>query len=228
MIYVLWPTVRPLIARDMACKWVERSYYREGVQYCFGVEQSAGHMDAFPAIKRSTVKSIKSPHHGCCHAVTVLSTQLQCYDSDIVVLASDDFEAPLGWDDHLREQYKKAGFEALIVNDGYPVDNTIVPMPVVSGWLLKEMNGIIYNPAYRHMYSDNEFYDVITEMKVKKSLRDSKEYRFKHLHWTADGRLHDHHDSQNYEHVESDKLTYNARRLFALDGRLKLPEGWSA
>ena len=47
----------------------------------------------------------------------------------------------------------------IIFNDGNPDRyKAIITIPILTGRLLKKLNGIVYHPAYKHNWADQEFY----------------------------------------------------------------------
>lgn len=230
LIIVLWPTCRPDAALARAKEWESRAVGACRVAFVFGANDD---ISSYPgelcqpigrAIARvaptGTVK-------GVTHSATILSRSARlANDNDIVVLASDDYEAPQAWDQHLVDQLDDHD-GSVIVNDGYKSETNIIPIPVMSGATLRRLNGIIYHPAYHHMFCDQELYDIVAGMGAYKNLRGTAAPIFHHRHWTFNGRDRDHHDMRNTEWWNEDKATYERRRTLPLAEKLKLPEGWT-
>ncbi len=128
---------------------------------------------------------------------TRLSRYAKVYlNRDIFVLASDDFDVQQGWDDHLIEQFD--GFDgALIVKDGYKPKTNIIPIPIMHRKMMERLNWIIYHPAYRHFFSDQELYYIVQELGNVKELRGTDTHLFSHKHWTFGGRQKDEFDIRN-------------------------------
>lgn len=229
MIFILWPTCRPAVALKRAAQWLERALDKNGVTLMFGVN----HIDHMTALNIGFPQCIIGGHvhilihQECRPGATATATKMSAElsqmawfnDRDIVVLASDDFEAPEKWDEHLRTQVNDG---ALIVNDGYKPFTNIVPMPVVSGAALKRLNGILYHPVYHHFFSDQELFDVVTELGIIRDLRGTDAPVFHHRHWSFGGRDRDHYDERNNTHWAEDKATYELRKTWPVERKLTL------
>lgn len=237
MIIVLWPTVRPSTAYANAKKWMASATTPRQVEFWFGVNSDADKAALMQAeintgmldSRYSQCYLYKNARQGVTYTATKMSrlAATKIKDEDILVLASDDFTAPPGWDEHLRNQYAYAWDGALIVHDGYKPETNIIPMPVVSGSVLRLLNGILYHPAYHHFYSDEELYYVATELKRVKNLRGTDAPKFEHKHWSFNGaRQKDQFDARNQTKWDHDKAVYLSRKALPVEEKLKLPDWW--
>ncbi len=227
MIRILWPTVRPAIAVTAAKLWLEKATDCGDIDFEFGVNSTVDRDVLFNRAKGYTVCLCEDARPGVAAAATHLSfhyAQL-CQNNDIIILASDDFEVEQGWDEHLRQVY--ADFDgALIPNSDYAPLTNILEIPIVSGKLLKQLNGVLYSPFYHHFFSDQELHDIVSEMGVVKNLRGTNAPKFRHRHWSFQGRKRDEFDIRNDKMWGEDKATYGSRESLPLAEKLKLPEGW--
>lgn len=221
--HILWPTVRPAMAADRARKWIATASKPDSLHFNFcvgGGDES--HLTRLTA-KNKVIWSLKSPHPGVCHPATKMTRACVLADDDILILASDDFEpVSAGWDGSVRGAFKPDG-PGCLLNDGYRPGTNIVPIPVITGRLLKKLNGIVYHPAYRHFFSDQELYDILIEMGEIVEQREGQAL-FKHLHHSFDGRRRDIHDANNQNGWSRDKKMYWERKRMTLDSKLKFPE----
>ncbi len=244
MILALWPTIRPKVANSCAHRWHCDGASFSNRAFMFGVSdpadapivmdamqsfQDRGKFDAPPSFPHGMVVITDPKQTGVTFTATKMTTHPvidTLRNDDIVVLASDDFSAPKGWDLHLVEQYKGDFNGALIVNDGYKKGTNIVPLPVVSVGFLRRLNNIVYHPAYHHFYSDQEFFDIVTEIGQVKDLRGTDAPVFNHKHWSFSGRDRDEFDDRNTRHWDADKALYEKRRNLTLAEKLTLPDDW--
>ena len=122
-----------------------------------------------------------------CHFLTHLES-VDGPDKDIVILASDDFYAPKGWDTWLLKTFSKS-IEAIRVNDGYtPLDN--ITIPIMTMGCLKAINRIIYHTSYTHSYSDTELFYNLKELGfLTDKWKDSPV--FEHKNWANNKRKMD-------------------------------------
>ena len=144
-------------------------------------------------------------------------------DDDIVVVMSDDFYPPKHWDKYLRDFYKN-NVGALSVkidglNDGGR--DSILSIPIIDGYTLKVLNGYIYHPAYYHLYSDNELFDNVKYLNLLHIDNNPLSPKFKHKHWTTNGRDIDNHDKVINSKSNVDKKTYNRRSDLPFCERIK-------
>ncbi len=211
------------MAVENALAWMNACHDKNQIRFIFGVN-SYDHCakilhrkDMFGSKIQVQVES--NARVGVCDTVTKMSRHA---DGDIVVLSSDDFIAPVGWDSHLYLQF--VNFDgALIVNDGYKIGTNIIPLPVVSKSFLKKLNGIMYHPAYYHYYSDQELFDVVTSLGEFKDLRGSGSPQFNHIHWSfRGGRKKDEFDVRNNTRWGEDKRMYEKRKTLSVKEKLKL------
>ncbi len=228
MIHILWPTIRPTVAMENALKWKAAAAEPSSVAFYFGIND-ARQLSLFidgPVLPR--VRVYEGARQGVTHTATEMSqwiSKSDTPDDHIVVLASDDFDVPYHWDKHLREEFNSWN-GALIVDDGYKVDTNIIPLPVLSMDCLRRLNGIIYNPAYNHFYSDEEFFYICEELQIARNLRGTGAPKFKHAHWSFNGRKKDEFDLRNNAKWDEDQKTYKARKSLPIAEKLKLPEWW--
>ena len=142
------------------------------------------------------------------------------------MFASDDFISPSKWDRYLIDKLKdKKG--TLIVRDGYQAldfSNMLYPcvtIPIMTYSCLKELNMIIYNQVYNHMFSDNELYLNLKEMNLLIDDRIADTTTFKHMHHSTGDRSADMCDHVYYSKWADDKTMWEKRRLLTLNERLK-------
>lgn len=233
MINVLWPTIRPKEAYERAKSWHSK---RGGdildASFYFAVN-STEHREALLNLNQGreylpllNVSIFDRARPGVCHSASMLSRYFippKCcgYDTDIIILASDDYDVPQGWDSYLIEQFKD--FDGmLIVNDhkSYAQATNIIPIPICSGAYLKRLNGIFYHPDFHHFFSDQELYYNALEIGNFKDLRGTDEPRFEHKHWSFGGRKKDAFDNRNNTWWNEDKATYERRKKMTLEQRL--------
>lgn len=239
MIHIIWPTVRYEAAAKMAALWHGRAAEKESHRFIFGVNYHPLYSDtgaplfAFLDTCNSALMIIHDQpedRKGCCWSATKISRKIDYRDSDIIILASDDWEPPEKWDEHITvELCKEANKDrqVLICNDGYAPSTNIIGLPIMNGWVLRHvLNGVIYHPAYCHMFSDQELFDICTAGGLVTNLRGTGSQSFTHLHWSFMQTQPDEHNNAVSALWEKDKATYYARKELSLEEKLKLPEGW--
>ncbi len=234
MIRILWPTIRPKVAVAKILEWRGLMTDKANALFYIGVnsEQDRNAVITPNPEKHKgegcvgSVKVYENARPGITHTATLMTQHwMTCADDkDVIVLASDDFSCSPGWDEHLCNQYSFEWSGALICNDGYRKDTNIIGFPIVSGACLKRLGGVLYNPHYRHLFSDQELFDICTELQLIKNLRGTPAPLFAHRHWSFGGRQRDSFDQRNSAMEATDRALYEKRKSLPVAEKLKLPE----
>ena len=150
---------------------------------------------------------------GVCQKAYELSSKLQAdSDDDIVIFASDDFYPPNDWDTYLINKLRgKQG--GLMVRDGYQLpdsSNMLYPcitIPIMTYGCLKQLNKVIYHPAYYHMFSDSELYMNLKDLDLLIDDRLTDTTVFEHHHYVSGKRNPDQNDvNYNLKWMDDDKM----------------------
>ena len=144
-------------------------------------------------------------------------------EDDIIIIGADDFDCPKHWDAILQDCYRN--FDgSIIFNDGNPDRfKAIVTIPVLTGRLLKKMNGIVYHPAYKHNWADQEYYINVVELDEVVDLRYAKpDIIFEHRHWIFNKRPRDAVDTFAVTKEQEDHNTWEIRKNLPIEERLKV------
>jgi len=145
---------------------------------------------------------------GVCFPAYCLSRNLEAEDSDIVILASDDFFPPKNWDKTIVGLVGKDKNCVLLVNDGiqkYPA--RVITFPIMTFSALKKMKKIIYHPVYSHMSSDCELYIIAERMCILKDVRKTCKTIFEHRHYCNGKRERDEVDKAlDYSYASGTEL----------------------
>ena len=144
-------------------------------------------------------------------------------DDDIIIIGADDFDCPKHWDSILLDCFKNF-YGTIIFNDGNPDRyKAIVTIPVLTGRLLKKMNGIVYHPAYKHNWADQEYFINVTELGEVVDLRYAKpDIIFEHRHWLFSKRPKDFADEFAISKEREDNATWELRKNMPIEERLKV------
>jgi hypothetical protein len=233
MIHILWCTLRPQQFIKMHSEWVKRSDNPENIQTYVAVnwQQHADEIKEY--LKSNFLLVLNTNKIGVCYPGYQLSSKLgiemgNCNESDIVVFASDDFIAPHGWDTYLINKLKGKKDVGLMVRDGYQLPDSsnmlhpAITIPIMTWGCLRKMNGVIYHPAYNHMFSDCELYNTLKDMNMLYDDRLNDETVFEHLHYAAGKRNADMADKAYNDKWKEDELTWNRRKLMSVEERIKV------
>jgi hypothetical protein len=136
-------------------------------------------------------------------------------EPDVLVLASDDMIPQVGhWDDIIAtamQRHFPAMDGALHFDDGYIGGRRLITLTIM-GWNLYRRFGYVYHPAYRSMFCDNEFTDVVRQLgKYHYEAR----VLFRHHHI---GRRPDELFIRNQQWWDADKAMYALRKAQGFDG----------
>jgi hypothetical protein len=216
----LWPTIRPLwfrnAYRDATESWTNWAVHPENMRVQVAVNTPAQRAE----LPGYDVIVIGEQRPGAAYASYCLTKAVQAEPNDVIVLASDDMKPPRQWDKWICEQFE--GFDGcLLINDGYQTEPSVT-LPIMTFSCLLKLNRIIYHPAYFHMYSDTELYDVCAGFGVLKNLRLPGQPLFEHIHWAAKKRPPDAWDERTNALANVDRGTYFKRRALPLAERLKV------
>lgn len=187
-IIILWATCRPDIFKSTHQHWIENSsgFYEIETHVAVDTQEQKEKISGFDVIV------VKGEQKGVCFPSYCLSKNLEAEDSDIVILASDDFFPPNNWDKTIINLIGKDKDCVLLVNDGiqkYPA--RVITFPIMTFSALKKMKKIIYNPVYSHMSSDCELYVIAERMCILKDVRKSCKEIFEHRHYCNGKRERD-------------------------------------
>jgi hypothetical protein len=158
---------------------------------------------------------------GVAYATHCLSQSVIARHEDIIILASDDMRPPRSWDTWVLEHFREGFDGCLLVNDGYQTGECVT-LPIMTYGCLLRLNKIIYHPAYSHAFSDNELYDICSELGLLKNLRQPNQPVFEHVHWDAGKRAIDAVDERVKALFWIDKEIYQKRKSLSVVEKLRV------
>jgi len=218
MIHILWATARPTLFMETYNIWLQKAVDSTRIKI-----YTAVNTDAEAEVLKEYNCMVTGDNVGVTIPATALSKKIfnmDLPDDDIVIFASDDMFPPVNWDVLLDNQFD--GYNGCIVfNDGIQY-NPIVTLPIMTFDTLKQLNGIIYNPAYTHSYSDNELYDNLVELGMIRDIRRSAALIvFEHRHHIVGKRKADKIDVKFLTHEGTDHAIYNRRKSMSLEDKIR-------
>jgi hypothetical protein len=230
MIHLLWCTIRTQQFVKKHKIWVEKSKNKSFTSHVLvSTEQESDFLDKYFEVMKldKRIVTFKPPYVGVCLPSYKLSSTLEYEQNDIIIFASDDFEPPYDWDEYLKNKLKdKDG--VLMVRDGYQLPDSsnmlhpAITIPIMTGTALNKMNNIIYHPAYHHMFSDCELYEVARDLNILIDDRINDETIFEHQHHASGKRNADIFDREYYSKWKNDEITWNERRNLKIEEKIKL------
>lgn len=207
-IIILWATIRPSEFKSTHKYWMDMAADSSRIETRVAVntKEQADELPQYSVI----ITNDNTP--GVCFPCYCLSATTRANENDIIIFASDDFFPPKNWDTFLLNQLQSAKSTLLMVNDGMqPINSEVTTIPIMTYGALKELNHIIYNPNYAHMWSDNELYDVAKRIGLIKDVR-SNGVIFEHRHYGKGLRIKDIHDTNVVNKAGIDGDLYISRK----------------
>jgi len=233
MIHILWCTLRPAQFQHSHTEWIKRSDNPENIQTYVAVNWKEHADQLRDYLKNNYIITVNTNKIGVCYPSYQLSSNLGikmgvAKDDDIVVFASDDFMAPQGWDTYLINKLNEKGDVGLMVRDGYQLPDSsnmlhaAVTIPIMTYGCLRKMNGIIYHPAYNHMFSDCELYNNLKDLGMLYDDRLNDDTIFEHLHYASGKRNADDADQAYNSKWAEDEITWDKRKLLPVEKRIEI------
>jgi hypothetical protein len=99
---------------------------------------------------------------------------------DFLIVVSDDFGCPPGWDLALAGIAGERRDIAILVNDGSPTSSRLMTLPIV-GRALYERLGFLYHPDYFSMFADD---DITGTARARGALVAAPGLLFPHRHYS--------------------------------------------
>ena len=212
-ILLLWPTVRPQTMIQTYDHWVKNSSGTEiTIKIAVNTEEQREILRNF-----NEVLVLGNNRPGPTWATYCLTKDLVCEDNPIIILVSDDFYAPPGWDIYLQKEFENYD-GAIHVNDGFMHTN-VMTIPILTYNCLLKLNRIIYHPEYKWQYSDTELYYNLAELGLVAE-KMSTEIIFQHKHYSHGFRAQDEHDVFGNNMSPLDAETFKRRMAIPIKERL--------
>ena len=111
--------------------------------------------------------------------VDAVNAAARASTGDVLIVVSDDFGCPDGWDRALAEVFGERRDVAVLVHDA--VQGRILTLPIL-GRALYETLGYVYHPAYVSMFVDD---DLTLTAEAMGRLVDARHLVFPHRHYSV-------------------------------------------
>lgn len=220
-IIILWSTIRPNTFKSTHRVWMENAKLKSRIRTIVAVDTTAQANELIGCGVDVLVTNSTKP--GVCFPSYCLGLNTDSETNDIIVFASDDFFPPIGWDVFLYNQLNTADESLLVVNDGIqPHGTRIVTIPILTLHALKRLNNVIYHPAYNHLQSDVELFDVAERLGILRDIRSIDNTVFEHRHHCVNKRAVDEHDKNVHKVEKNEMKTYLGRKDKSIDELLSV------
>jgi hypothetical protein len=223
---MIWATVRSEMMKETYKIWLDKAVNPENIKFKFAVntEEQRKELSEFEDVIITNQK-----HIGTVYPTYLMTTSLNINDDDIVIMASDDFYPPQGWDEYLINKLKgKCG--CYFVNDGYQAPGndsikTSITIPIMTFSCLKQLNQMLYSLDYFHYYGDTELYNNLNDLGLLIDERRTEEMTFEHKNCVQHKRASDEYDAKYHAHVYFDRETFNRRMQMSVYERIQPTKG---
>jgi len=226
MIYLLWATVRPGFMKETYQYWLDKAINPDNIKIKIAVNT---HEQRQELAQFDDIIVTNQKYVGTVYPIYMITTVLQLNGDDIIIVASDDFYPPQGWDEHLISKLKDK-CACYFVNDGYQASGNeeikaSITMPVMTFGCLCKLNKILYSLDYYHYYGDTELYNNLKDLDLIIDDRLNDRLIFEHKNCVTGKRVPDEYDGKYNDYVYADRNTFNRRALLPVEERIKRTEG---
>jgi len=190
---------RPEQAKEACKRWLDKAHDRTNIEYILSVDKDDRDLKTYQANAKGLgtyclVSRNKS-------AIQAINNGAKVSNGNILIVVSDDFDAPENWDKLLLDATE--GKEDFIVKTPDGIQKTLITLPIMDRIYYKRF-GYIYHPGYQHLFCDQEMTTVahylgkVIEVPVK----------FEHLHYST-GQF-----KKDAISVKNDKTWGQGKKLF--------------
>lgn len=142
---------RQEMALSTAKKWVGNSYNPNDIEYLLSVDyDDSSVVDYIHNFSYTGVKFVTGHNSS---AIEAINKAAGVSSGDLIVVVSDDFDCPEGWDTLLIEALQ--GKSDFIVKTIDGIQKTLITLPIMDRAYYNRF-GYVYHPSYQHMHSDEE------------------------------------------------------------------------
>ena len=139
------------MAATAIAEWTSKASGRHPIEYIVSIDRDDDDVQGYRDLThRSAVQLLVHDNRSLVDAVNRAAERSS---GDVLVVVSDDFGCPDGWDEAIDAVVGDRRDFALLVHDGY--EGRIMTLPIV-GRVLYARLGYIYHPAYFSMYCDDD------------------------------------------------------------------------
>jgi hypothetical protein len=165
------------------------------------LRQYTNHLGRFDREYEIQSKCIIGEHTSAIHAINEAAKHAT---GDILIVISDDFDCPIGWDVLLLKGLE--GKEDFCVKTKDGIQPTLMTLPILDRKYYERF-GYVYHPDYKHMYSDQEM-TAVAHM-LGKNL--DVDILFPHLHYSTGKFVKDEISLRNDSSYPQGKKVFDSR-----------------
>lgn len=183
-ISLLHPSRNRAAPADAAvAEWLGKCSGRHAIEYILSIDDSDGQIAEYRQVaRRHGARLIIHPNR---NYVEASNRAALVATGDLLVIVSDDFGCPPGWDDALALAVGDQRDVAVLIDDGLGARTMTLP---IVGRTFYQRTGYLLFPGYIHLFSDNDLEEAARRLG---KLIDARHLLFPHRHYTAGASPHD-------------------------------------
>jgi hypothetical protein len=211
-ISLLHPSRNRVATADVTiAEWLGKRSGLHPVEYIISVDDNDGQIAGYRQLaERHGAQLIIHPNRNsvqACNRAALVAT------GDLMIMVSDDFSCPDGWDDALAQAVGDRCDIAVFVDDGCGARTMTLPIVDRAYY---QRSGFLLFPGYAHLFCDNDLEESSRQLG---KLLDARHLVFPHRHYTVGAAPYDptyHHSGKTWGR---DELLFAQRRVRDFDLR---------
>lgn len=196
---------RAATAGAVIAEWLGKRSGLHPIEYILSIDASDGQTAEYRRLaEQQGARLVIHPNRNsvqACNQAALAAT------GDLLIMVSDDFGCPEGWDEALVRAMGERRDVAVLVDDGCGART--MTLPIVDR-AFYQRSGYLLFPGYVHLFCDNELEEVARRLG---KLIDARHLVFPHRHYTVGAAPYD----PTYHHAGSswgrDELLFEQRRV---------------
>ena len=184
---------RAVTAEAAVAEWLGNLSGLHAIEYILSIDDNDNQITEYRQVaSRHGARLIIHPNGNsvkACNQAALVAT------GDLLIMVSDDFGCPKGWDDALVSAVGDRRDVAVFVDDG--IGAKTMTLPIVDR-AFYQRTGYVLFPGYRHMFCDNDLEEVSRRLG---KLIDAKHLLFPHRHYIIGAAAYDktyHHSGNSW------------------------------
>ena len=194
---------RPAQAAATAKAWLSSAKNPQDIEYMVSLDSSDPKLYMYTSIMSSDRSFCVQDNNNAIEAINNVACDAS---GDIFIVVSDDFSCPFHWDVALLEALEGKSDYLVKTKDG--IQKTLITLPIMDRVYYTRF-GYIYNPAYQHMFCDQE----MTAVGHMLGRVIDVDITFKHNHYSIGGVVKDAINFKNDATWNQGQQVYNHRLL---------------
>ncbi len=164
-------------------EWLGKRSGRHPIEYILSIDDSDKQIVEYRRLaERHGAQLIIRPNR---NSVSACNQAARVATGDLLIMVSDDFGCPEGWDDALVSAMGDRRDVAIFVDDG--IGAKTMTLPIIDRAFYERLGYVLF-PGYRHMFCDNELEEVARRLG---KLIEATQLKFPHRHYIVGAAPYD-------------------------------------